>query len=179
MHRWLPIIVGPELVMLLINVAVYLFCARHTAGESRFVGVLEKLIWFLPVLATTAVFLTIFVPGAKTWWWLGRAIVVSVVGTMLFTYRMVEGFGSGARGQDAALILAFTFSGITAAIGTAVSLAMIYAAKNPAFADWFRMRPVIGSLLTLLAAVPIGFVLVLGLGAAAGVLMGLWFEFRK
>ena len=45
MHRWLPIIVGPELVMLLINVAVYLFCARHTAGESRFVGVLVLMVY--------------------------------------------------------------------------------------------------------------------------------------
>jgi hypothetical protein len=56
---------------------------------------------------------------------------------------------------------------------------MIKAASDPAFADWFRMRPVIGALLTLLAALPVGIVLLVVVGAVGAVVLGLWSAFSR
>lgn len=159
MNRPLTYLVGPESVLTLLGLLVFWFCARHNSGERHDVDQLERLVWLLPFIVVPCAFATVFVPGAKTWWWLGRAIVPTFVLLIVCGIKIVDGFGSGAKGQDAALIIIITFGTLAVAFATAVTGAMILAANRPAFGEWFQARPVLGSTLTALAALPIGVVL--------------------
>ena len=165
--------------MVVVTAVVYWICSRHASGEGRDVALMEQMIFVVPLLAVLAVFLTGLVPGMRSWWWLGRAILASFVGTAIFSYRIIEGFGSGAKGQDAAFVISFMGAGVAASLATAVAAALIRADQDPAFADWFRLRPVVGSTLTLLAAVPIGVVLLIGASTVGGLALGFWSVFRK
>jgi heme O synthase-like polyprenyltransferase len=82
--------------------------------------------------------------------------VASLVGAAVATWRVVEGFGTGAKGQDAAFVIALCLAGVAMGIGSAVTGAMILADKRPEFAAWLRARPVLGSVLTLAVAAPLG-----------------------
>jgi hypothetical protein len=163
MSRATSLLAGPELVLALITGAVFWFCARHNSGEGRDVQLCEKLLMLLPLLVVPAAFATVLLPGAKTWWWLGRAIVFTYVFMLVGAGRLIAGFGTGAKGQDAAFIMVLVFGTVLVAIGTAVTGAMVLAENRPAFAAWFGARKILGSFLTALATVPIGF----GLGVVA------------
>jgi hypothetical protein len=179
MSRYLTYLVGPELVMILAVVATHLILAKHTSGEGRDIRIAEQMVMGLPPLVALLAFFTIFVPGSRDWWWLGRAIIAVFIGTGFVASRCIDAFGSGSKGQDGAFLLAYVFAGAVVSLGTAVGAAMIQAAANPAFADWFRMRPVIGSFLTLLAAVPIGVVLLFVGGTLGAVVLAIWAELSR
>ncbi|HMP84053.1 MAG TPA: hypothetical protein PKA41_15245, partial [Verrucomicrobiota bacterium] len=166
-------------VLALLSAVIFWFCARHNSGEGRDVAMLEKLIWLLPLLVVPIVFTTIFVPGAKNWWWLGRAIVFTFIMLMACAFRIVNGFGSGSKGQDAAVIVVLTIGVVVVSVATAVAGAMILAATKPAFANWFQAHKILGSFLTALSVVPIGFVL--GITATFGfaIVLGLYVEIFK
>ncbi len=178
MNRTLSIILSPEAVLVYITAAVFWFCSRHPSGEGRETEVLGHLVMLLPVLVVPVVFATVFVPGAKNWWWLGRTVFFTALALGVCANRIINGFGSGAKGQDVAIIWVLTFALILVPIGVAISGAMILAETRPAFATWFQARPVIGSLLTLLASVPIA--LVLGVVVGCGVfVLGLYYELTR
>lgn len=179
MIRLLPFLVGPETAMLLCTLGVYAICSRLPTGEPDALRILERMVWLLPPLAVVLVFLTVLVPGNANWLWLARATLVSLVGPSIFVWRIVEGFGSGAKGQDAAFIIAFAFAAITASVGVSVAGAAILGERSPAFAEWFRMRPLVGSLLVLASTVPIGIALVVGGSTIGGFLLGIYFAIRR
>ena len=167
MSRATSLLAGPELVLAAITGAVFWFCARHNSGEGRDVLLCERLLMLLPLLMVPAAFATVFFPDAKNWWWLGRAIVATYVLLFVCAARLIAGFGTGAKGQDAAFIIVLIFGTALIALGTAVAGAMILAETRPAFATWFGARRFLGSFLTVVAALPIG----LGLGLVATVLV--------
>lgn len=167
MSRATSLFAGPELVLAVITAAVFWFCARHGSGEGRDVLLCEKLLMLLPLLIVPPAFATVLLPGAKSWWWLGRAIVFTYVFMLVGAGRLIAGFGTGAKGQDAAFILVLTFGTVLIAIGTVVTGALVLAENRPAFAAWFGARKVLGSFLTAVATVPIGFAL--GITATIGV----------
>lgn len=179
MNRALPLLLGPEAVMLAITLAMHVYCARHASGEGRDLRVMGVLIWSLPLLAVTAVYLTVLAPGAANAWWLARAALASLVGISLCSYRIVEGFGEGAKGQDAGYVFALLVGGIAMSLGTSICGAYVRTQTHPAFADWFRARPVLGCTLTLLAAIPIGAVIFGVTTAFGGFALGLWSAFRR
>jgi hypothetical protein len=165
MNRVLPFLVGPETALLLLTAAVYGFCARHGSYSSRDVELLERLVWLLPVLAVPLAFSTLLVPGAKSWWWLGRANLALHPCLMLCALRIGDSLGapgSGPKGGEAAILIVLTFGILFAALASAGSAALILAEQRPAFAEWFRAHRFLGCLGTLVAAVPFG--------AATGVL---------
>ncbi|MBI1354278.1 MAG: hypothetical protein GC160_08025 [Acidobacteria bacterium] len=179
MSRALSMLVGPEAVMAAVTAGVYVVCARHASGEGRDLRLMEQLSMLLPLLAVAAVFLTGLAPGAASWWWLGRAVAASFVGTAIFSYRIVEGFGEGAKGQDAAYMIGFLSAGAVSAVGVAVFGALIRMGESPGFAAWFRMRPVTAWCLTLLASIPIGVALVMTLATVGGLALGLATAFKR
>lgn len=163
MNRPLSLLAGPELVLAILGALVFWFCARHNSGVGRDVDLMEKLVMMLPLLLVPPAFATILVPGAKAWWWLGRAVVFTYIILLVCAGRVIAGFGEGAKGQDAAFILVLAFGTALIAVGSTVSGAMILAETKPGFGAWFSARKVLGSFLTALAVVPVGF----GLGVAA------------
>lgn len=167
MNRPLSLLAGPELVLVGLTGAVFWFCSRHTSGGGRDVDALEKLAMLLPLLMVPPAFATVAFPGAKTWWWLGRTVVFTYVLLLACAGRVIAGFGDGAKGQDAAFIMILVFGTVLIAIGTTVACALILAETRPGFAAWFAGRKVLGSLLTAVATVPIGFAL--GLTATVAV----------
>lgn len=179
MNRQLTYLIGPESVLTVLGVLLFWFCARHNSGQGRDVELMEKIVWLLPFLVVPCVFATVFVPGAKSWWWLGRAIVLTFVVLLVCGSRVITGFGSGAKGQDAAFIIIITFGTVVVSLASAVAGAMILAATKPAFGEWFRLRPVLGSTLTALAALPIGVVLGLAIMLVFGVFVFFSILFKR
>ncbi len=165
--------------MLLATAATYAVLAKHPSGEGRDLRLAEQMAMALPPLAAALAFLTFFAPGSRDWWWLGRAVAASFVGAGFIAVRCISAFGTGAKGQDAAFILVFVLTGTVVSVGSAVAAALIQADRHPAFADWFRARPVIGSFLTLLASVPIGIALFFVVSLTGGVVLGLWSSIRR
>lgn len=171
MNRSLSFLFGPEAAMALLTAGVYLFCARHGSYSSRDVQLLERLMWLLPVVAVPLAYATIFVPGAKSWWWLGRVNLALFVALIVCALKVVDGFGapgSGPKGQDVGLLVVVCFGIVFGAIANAVAGSMILAEHKPAFAEWFQARRVLGSILTALAAVPIALVMAFGVGLLGG-----------
>lgn len=156
MRRYLTYWIGPETVVLLLGIATFWICARHNSGQGRDVDLMEKMVMALPFVMVPVVFATVFVPGAKNWWWLGRAVGWTLAGMLILAGRLITGFGMGAKGQDVAFMMVMIFGIIGVSIAAAMTGAMVLAEVRPGFADWFRSRWILGSLLTLLAAVPIG-----------------------
>ena len=161
MNRNLTYFIGPEVVLALLSAGVFWFCARHNSGEGKDIQLMEKLVMLLPFVFTPIVFATIFVPGGKSWWWLGRAVIFTFIMLFVCGYRAIVGFGTGAKGQDGAFILIIMFGTIALALASAVAGSMILTETKPAFAEWFRNRRLLGSFLTLLSSIPIGIALVL------------------
>lgn len=179
MNRSLTYALGPEGVLVLLSALLFWFCSRHNSGEGRDVALMEKLIWAIPFIITPISFSTILLPDAKNWWWLGRAIVFTYIAVMVCGYRLVEGLGSGAKGQDAALILLLTLGAFAIAIGTAVSGTMILSATKPAFAAWFRAHTILGPLITAVAVIPIGIVLGVVATFFGAIGLGLYVEISR
>lgn len=179
MNQNMTYIIGPESVLAVFCAATFWFCSRHNSGTGRDVELMEKLVMLLPFVVVPVVFATIFVPGAKSWWWLGRAIVLTFAVLMICGGRLISGFGMGAKGQDAAFILIIAFGIVGVALATSISGAMILAEHRPGFADWFRARKIMGSILTLLMTLPIGVVLGVTVCLGIGVLGGLYSAFKR
>ena len=179
MNRFLTWWIGPEAVLGLVTAGVFWYCARHASGAGRDVELLEKLLMLLPFVVVPLVFATILVPGARNWWWLGRAVTFAFLGLMICAGRIIGGFGTGAKGQDAAFILVMVFAIVLVSLAASVSGAMILAETRPAFAEWFRMRRLLGVLLVVIAAVPAGFILGVGLSLVLGVVGGIWSALQR
>lgn len=179
MSRTTTLLLGPELVLAVFSASIFWICARYNSGTGRDVDVMERLVMLLPLLIVPIAFATIFVPGAKTWWWLGRTVVFTYVFMFVCAGRLISGFGMGAKGQDAAFLMVLMFGTVLIAIGSTVAGAMILAENRPGFAAWFGARKVVASLLTLMAMVPVGF----GLGTAAtiavAIVASIWTSFKR
>jgi hypothetical protein len=170
MNRWLSILAGPEVVLALLTTAVFLLCARHNSAGTDDVRVLERLIWLLPLVAVPVAFATLYPTSARTWIGLGRVNLALLVCLMVCAFRIVSGFGSGAKGQDAGFILVVSLGMIFSSLPNAISAALILREHKPAVDEWFRLRPVVGALLTGLAIVPALVVQTVATGLIAGVL---------
>ncbi|MFO1498365.1 MAG: hypothetical protein U1G07_08240 [Verrucomicrobiota bacterium] len=163
MTRLASYFLGPEVAAVACGIAVYWFCQHHHSGESRDVRLLEGLLWITPPVLTTAVFLTIFVPGAKSWAWLIRVNLAFLSSLCFCGYQIVASFGDGAKGQDVGFYLAIILGIILGSMANAITGGMVLAAQRPALAEWLRSHPFLGGLGVLLAALPIGVVLVVAL----------------
>ncbi len=179
MNRPLTYLIGPETALALFSVVLFWFCGRHNSGAGRDVVLMEKLIWLLPFIVTPIAFATIFVPGARTWWWLGRAILFAFIAILVCGGRLIEGLGSGAKGQDAAFILLVALGAFAVAPATAATGAMILAETKPGFGTWFQAHKTLGSILILLSALPIGVVLGVVVTFCSTVLLALYCEIFK
>lgn len=177
MKRLLPVVLSPEIVLLGIATAVFAICERHGSGEGADLTLMERLVWLLPLLTMPPVFATVLTPGGRSWWWLARAVIFTFVMLGVCALRIVEGFGPGARGQDAALIIVLLLGVIAVSAGTAASGAFILASQRPAFDQWVRRRKVLATLAVLLAAVLIAIALGVTLSIVLGFLGGLWSAF--
>ncbi len=157
---------------------VFALCALHPNTDDADVDFLEGLIWLLPVIVVPAVFATVL-GGTHSLGWLLRAGIASFVALVASALRIVENFGSGARGQDAAVIVVVTLGVVFVAFGTSFAGALILTRQRPALRDWFRRRRLVGALLVLMAAVPIGLVVGAGVALALGLVGGLWSAFAS
>jgi hypothetical protein len=177
--NWLA---GPEAVAAALFAGIWLVCARHASYGARDVALLEKLVWLLPAVAVAGAFVPLAWTQPRPWWWLARANAACFALLVFGAYRIVGGFGapgSGPKGQDAGLILALSLGVVLAAPANTISAAVLLAEHRPGFAEWFRLRPVLGSGLTLLAAVPVGVGLAFGVGGLAAGLLGVASAFKR
>ncbi len=179
MNHPLTYLLGPEAVLVVFSALLFWFCSRHTSGAGRDLAIMEKLIWAIPFIITPMAFATILAPDAKNWWWLGRAIVFTYLAVMVCGYRLIEGLGSGSKGQDAALILLLVLSAVAIAIATAITGTMILAATKPGFANWFQAHKILGTILAALATIPIGIVLGLTATFVGTILLSFYCEVFK
>lgn len=159
MNRAINYLLGPEAVLAAATAVLFWFCARHNSGEGRDVVTMEKLIWAIPFVLTPIAFATILAPDARNWWWLGRAIGFTYIAIFVCGFRIINGLGSGPKGQDVAMILLVVTASVAIAIASSVTGALILAATKPGFANWFQSHKFLGSFLTMLAMIPIGFAL--------------------
>lgn len=182
MNRSLAFLVGPEAAMAFFTAAVFFFCARHYSYSSRDVDILERVMWLLPFAAVPLVYATIFVPGAKSWWWLGRVNVALFAALIVCGNKVVGGFvapGAGPSAGAFGIFAVICFGVVFAALANSLSGALIIAESKPAFAEWFRARKVVGSILTALAAVPIGAAMAFVLAVALSVYVGVTSLFNR
>lgn len=179
MNRPITYLLGPETVLAVATALLFWFCARHNSGTGRDVVIMEKLIWAIPFLLTPLAFATILAPDAKSWWWLGRAIGFSYLAIFACGYRLICGLGSGSKGQDVAMILLVVLASVAVAIASSVTGAMILAATKPGFANWFQAHKFLGSCLTGLAMIPIGFVLGIVVTIISTILLAFYCEVFK
>jgi hypothetical protein len=158
MNRTTQLLFGPEMVLAAFTAMVFLFCSRHSSHGAEDVGALETLLLLLPFIAVPLAFATIYVPGARTWVWLGRANLALMATLTLCGYRIVTGFGSpgsGPHGQDVGMLLVFSLGIAFSSLANAITAAMILRAQKPAAAEWFRVHRIFGPVLTAVASVPI------------------------
>ncbi|MSU59902.1 MAG: hypothetical protein EXS35_17335 [Pedosphaera sp.] len=101
MNRQLTSLLGPEAAMTLLTALVFLFCARHYSSSSRDVGILDRLMWLLPFLAVPLAYATLLVPGAKSWWWLGRVNVALAVALRVCANKVMNGLKAPGSGPSA------------------------------------------------------------------------------
>ncbi len=182
MNRWSTYCMGPEAAMGALTLLVYWFCGRHNSYSRSDVDLLEKMIWLLPVVAVALTFATVFVAGSKNWWWLGRANVALLIALLVCSFRIVDGFGapgSGPKGQDVGVAVAMMLGLVFASLANTIVGAMILAEHKPAFAQWFRAHKFFASLLTVLAALPLGMALALLGGIGLGIVVGLMSVFKR
>lgn len=179
MNRSLTLWIGPETVLATLGAAVFWFCARHASGEGRDVALMEKLLMLLPWVVVPLAFATVCVPGGKSGWWLTRAIGFTYLMLIVCGCRIIAGFGSGARGQDAAFIIVLVFGTAAIALATSITGAMILAETKPAFAAWFGAHKFLGSLAALAAAIPIGFALGTAATVGTGAIAAFYSAFKS
>ncbi|MBX7208245.1 MAG: hypothetical protein K1X78_08055 [Verrucomicrobiaceae bacterium] len=173
MNRALTWFIGPEALMVAVVAWVCWICRQHPSGEGRDVEVLERVLMVLPLVVVPVVFATVFVPGARCWSWLCRANAALFIGTVIFAYKLVSGFGSGAKGQDVGFFMAVTFVVILSSFGSSVAGAIILAAERPEFARWFHAHKFLGVLATLASALPLGFALAIIVTGVLGIVGGM------
>lgn len=117
MNRSLTYLLGPESIALVAGIGTWVVTARHTSGEGRDVDLLEACAMWLPFVVVPLVFLTAFAPGARNWIWVGRAILLSYLALGLCGARLIQGFGMGAKGQDAAFLMILIFGTALISVG--------------------------------------------------------------
>ncbi|HMO63614.1 MAG TPA: hypothetical protein PKE47_00025 [Verrucomicrobiota bacterium] len=144
MNRPFTYLLGPEAALKLASLVVSWFCARHNSSTDRDSDLRGKPIWAIPLLLSRVAYATILAPGAKNWWWLGRAIGFTYLAAFVCGARLIHGPGSGSRGQDVAFIL----SVMMGSVAIAIPGAMILAATKPGFANRFEAHRFPGSILT-------------------------------
>ena len=179
MNRLQTLLLGPEMLLAPLLAVIFWFCQRHGSGAGRDVDLAERFLMWLPFVAVPLAFLALFVPPLRTWWGLGRilfalAVVLSVAGV-----KLIGAFGTGAKGQDAAFLMILIFGTALAAVGTAIGGAVILAGERPAVHEWLRTHRLLGGILTLLAAVPLGAVMMLVTACGLGLIGGLWTSLRR
>ncbi|HYG22863.1 MAG TPA: hypothetical protein VEH04_08780 [Verrucomicrobiae bacterium] len=179
MNRWATYLLGPETVLTIITFVIFTVCARHSSGEGKDVELLEKILMGLAFWVVPLVFATVSVPGARNWWWLGRAIGLTSIMLLVIACRLISGFGTGAKGQDAAFILVMILGIVMISLCAAVSGGWILFDLRPGFANWFRNHRFVGSLLVAAGAIPIA--IALGLVQIAGVTLvaSVWSSFKR
>ncbi len=176
MNRPLAYLLGPEAAMILLTALVFLFCARHYSYSSRDVAILNRFLWLIPLLAVALAYATAFVPGAKSWWWLGRVNVSVFVAITVCANKVVDGLvapGAGPGTGATAIFAVLCFGLVLAALANAFGGAYILAEHKPAFAQWYHAHRFLGYFLTLLAAIPIGAVML----AAGTLVVGIYSSF--
>jgi len=152
MNRTLTYLLGPELVLVLTAIVTCGFCSRHNSGEDRDVEIMTRLIWFMPFIITPFVFAAVCVPGAKNWWGLARAILLTFIAVFVCGWRISDAFGTGLRGQDGAVLILVLFGSVTVALAVAVTGAMTLTETRSGVANWFQAHRCLGLLLTPAAA---------------------------
>lgn len=158
MNRVLTLLAGPELVLGVFTAAVFAFCARHHSYSDEDVRLLEKLLLLLPLLVVPVGFITVLVPGAKTWAWLARVNLATLGCLIACGLRIVDGFGapgSGPKGQDAGMILVIGFGIVWSALANAICGTAVLRAQQAGVAAWYRAHPIGGYALTAVATAPI------------------------
>lgn len=176
MNRQLTYLAGPETALLLASLAVFWFCSRHNSGEGRDATLLSRTVWMIPFILAPIAFSTFLVPGARTWAWLARAVVVSYIAILICAFRVVEGFGSGSKGQDVAIILTLMLASVAVAIPTTIVSALLLADARPALGAWFHNHRILGSLLIAASAIPIGAILAMTATVAFALVLGIYAE---
>lgn len=171
----LTYLLGPESVLAALTAVIFWIAARHTSGQGRDVQVLERLLLWLPLLVVVLAFSTISVPGAKTWWWLGRMLFFAFAALFVCSWRLIENLGGGAA---FGFFLVLGLGVMAASLAAAVSSTMILCELRPSFAEWFQARRVMGSALTLLSAIPIGAAMGVVVTTCLGVVGGIWSAIR-
>lgn len=177
MNRVAGILFGPEVALALLTGAIYLFCVRHSSYGSEDVRAIERMIWLCPFLAVAVGFATYWLPGARTWWWMGRlnlSLLATLVVSALLLIDKLGKPGSGPHGQDGAFIVIVSFGVIFSAIGNSFLAASLLRAQRPGLDAWFQLRPVLGHVLTFLAAIPVGTVQVIVTCFTLGILMAVY-----
>ena len=178
MNRWATYLIGPETVLTVITIVIFSICSRHNSGEGKDVELMEKLVMGIAFWLVPLVFLTIFVPGARNWWWLGRASVLTLIMLLVMAGRLIAGFGTGAKGQDAGFLMVMCFGTVMIAICGAITGAMVLAETKPAFANWFGNHRLLGSLAVAASTIP--FAIALGiLQMIAIAIYAFWVELRR
>jgi hypothetical protein len=155
MSRALNILLGPEVVLAALTAVVFLFCARHNSASDHDVRLLEKVLMLLPLVLVPIAFATVFAPGARNWVWLGRVNFATILCLSLCGYRLVSGFGTGAKGQDVGFMLVVGFGIGLSTLANAICGAMVLREQKPSIATWYQMHPIGGHLLTAVATLPI------------------------
>lgn len=182
MNRSLTWLAGPELALGVVTGFVFLVCARYNSYSSGDGRVLERFLWLLPLMAVPVAFATLFVPGAKTWWWLGRVNLAVLLCLVVCGLRIVAGFGapgSGPKGQDVGLIVIVALGVLFSALGNAVAGALILRAQHPGFDEWFRIRTVLAPTLMVLAAVPVAIAQAVVTSLVLGIAGAIYSEFSR
>lgn len=174
MNRLATRLLGPEIPLAALTALIFWFGAGHNSGEGRDLEWAERFVMLLPFVATPLAFLTFLFPAMQSWWGVLRINAALALALALGAVRLIEAFGTGAKGQDAALALVVGFGVILASLGNAVVGAAVLAKRRPAFAEWFRRRPVWGTILTAAAGVPLGMALALAVCFALGMAAGVW-----
>jgi hypothetical protein len=179
MNRSAALFLGPEALLSVLVAVVFWFCQRHGSGTGRDVELAERFLMWLPLIAVPLAFLTLFLPPLRTWWGLGRILFALAIALSVAGVKLIGAFGTGAKGQDAAFLMVLIFGTALAAVGTAIGGAVILAGERPAVHEWLRTHRLLGGFLTLLAAVPLGAVMMLGTACGLGLIGGLWSSLRR
>lgn len=156
MNRAISILLAPETVLSALTGFVIWFSSRHASGHGGDAVELERLLGNLPWFIVPLSFATIWAPGARNWWWLGRTIVFTFVALCVGAERVIARLGTGAQGQDAALATVLLIGLGLVSVGTVLSIGLILSATRPGFTEWFRSHPILGSILGVFAVFPIG-----------------------
>jgi len=182
MNRALSFLLVPEVVVALFTAAFFLFCARHSSRSPRDLELLVRAMWLLPLVAVPLAFATIFAPGGHSGWWLARVNIAVSLALLVCSIKIANTYGpvgSGRTGAGNGLIIVLTLGIVVGALANAAAGALVLAELQPAFAAWFQARKFVAGLLTLLAAVPIGFAMTLVIGAVVSVVIAVFALFNR